>query len=184
MANSNLFLHICCAPCACYPVDHFRQNGFEVTGFWHNPNIHPVSEYELRRQALQEYRQKTGLEIIFDGEYRIEEWFDRTAPGWRTGDREKRCGLCYLFRMERTVAEAKKRGFRAFSTTLLYSRYQFHDRIAGICRELAAEHGLEFVYSDLRAGWQKGIEMSKTMGLYRQKFCGCLFSGVEARKNK
>ena len=180
--NDRFLLHVCCAPCACYSVDFLRQKGFDITGFWFNPNIHPFTEYERRRLTLEEYRAKAGLDVVFDCEVGVGTWLERTRQGWSSGDKERRCGLCYKIRLERTVAEAKKRGFGGFSTTLLYSRYQFHDDIVAICRELEKSHGVRFVYFDLRQGWQKGIEISKAMGLYRQKYCGCLFSEEEGKK--
>jgi predicted adenine nucleotide alpha hydrolase (AANH) superfamily ATPase len=177
-----LFLHACCAPCACWPVDFLKKKGFEVAGFWCNPNIHPLAEYRRRRQAFADYSRIAGLEVVSDEEYDLGGWFERTREGWAAKDREKRCSLCYLPRLERTVVEAKRRGFAAFSTTLLYSRYQFHERIAGICADLSEKYGVRFVYFDFREGWQKGIAMSKEMGLYRQRYCGCLFSGLEAQQ--
>ena len=179
--SEKLFLHICCAPCACFSADFFRREGFESTGFWYNPNIHPLSELERRKSGLDEYSKKTGLEVVVGDHSVLEDWLEETRPGWSAKDRELRCSLCYRIRMSRTVVEAKKRGFVNFSTTLLYSRYQFHDRIVEICRGLAKEHGLNFVYFDLRQGWQKGIEISKKMGLYRQRYCSCLFSEAEAK---
>jgi predicted adenine nucleotide alpha hydrolase (AANH) superfamily ATPase len=178
----NILLHVCCGPCACYPVEILRGRGFEPVAFWHNPNIHPSAEYGLRKAAFVSMAAQTGIDtdwdesVCWDGPLG---WFEQTRPGWVNGNKEERCARCCEMRLRRTAARTAEKGWKRFSTTLLYSRYQYHDRISEIGRKLAKDRGLEFLYEDFRKGWNRGIELSKSLGLYRQKYCGCVFSEAE-----
>ncbi len=172
----DLLLHVCCGPCACYSVEVFRKEGFDLTAYWYNSNIHPHKENLERLKATKIFSEKRELSLVMDDEYGIDAWLEAVRPGRMTKNKEDRCALCYTMRMERTAIKAKEKGISRFSTTLLYSRYQFHDRIKSIGEELQEKHGVEFIYRDLRVGWNEGIRISKEMGLYRQKYCGCVFS--------
>lgn len=173
-----LLLHICCAGCACYPVKLMEEKkDIRVTGFWYNPNIHPYTEYQKRLMALGYYAQKTSLPVICEENYPMEEWFHRIGRDFEAED--KRCPLCYSLRIEKTACAAKEKGFDAFSTTLLYSKHQNRDLIRKICEEQARKYGLKFYDEDFHSGWKEGIEISKEMGLYRQNYCGCIFSEKE-----
>jgi hypothetical protein len=169
-----ILLHICCAPCAVYPVQELRREGMSVTGFFYNHNIHPLQEYRMRLETVRKYAELEELEVIFRDEYRLEEFLANVASA-----PEKRCRYCYFSRMEIAAAAAVDLGFEAFSTTLLYSRYQKHDMIREIGERIAGKYGIRFHYDDFRRGWREGITLSKKMELYRQQYCGCIYSEKE-----
>ncbi len=166
-----ILLHLCCGPCAIVPVQRLRDAGAELTGFFYNHNIHPYQEYRRRLETVREYSDKVGLELIVRDEYNLEEFLTAVA-----GNPAERCGYCYFSRLEAVAAAAASNGFDAFSSTLLYSRYQRHDDIRTLGERAASRHGVAFHYDDFRSGWQEGIRLSKEMGLYRQQYCGCIYS--------
>jgi predicted adenine nucleotide alpha hydrolase (AANH) superfamily ATPase len=152
-----------------------REQGFEVTGLFDNPNIHPLTEYVRRRDTLREFQDHLGIKVIYKcAEYAPLEWFRRVSHR-----EENRCFHCYRMRLESAAAVATRGGFDAFSTTLLYSRFQKHELIAEVGRDLAAAGGAEFCYADFREGWKEGVTVSKELGMYRQQYCGCLYSENE-----
>ncbi|RNC73183.1 MAG: hypothetical protein ED859_00300 [Desulfuromonadales bacterium] len=169
-----LLLHICCAPCSIYPVSQFRDQGLDVTGFWFNHNIHPYQEYRRRLDTVREYADKVALEVVYRDEYRLEEFLGAVAQ-----NPAERCFYCYFSRLDAVAAAAAALGFDAFSSSLLYSRYQKHDAIIACAERAAERHGVAFRYDDLRRGWQEGIRISREMGLYRQQYCGCIYSEKE-----
>lgn len=165
-----ILIHTCCAPCLIAPLQELRQD-WDVTALWYNPNIHPYAEYLKRRDTLKDFAEKEGLPVIWQDEYDLEMYLQVT--GIKSTDR---CANCYEMRMLRTAQVAMGRGFDAFSTTLLYSKYQQHEEVKAIGERLARQFGLDFYYRDWRELWHKGIEMSKAANLYRQPYCGCIFS--------
>jgi epoxyqueuosine reductase len=112
-----LLLHICCGPCAVYPVKELRSSGVEVTGFFFNHNIHPYTEYKLRMEALRKYAEMVELEVVYREEYLLEEFLENVA-----GEPAKRCRYCYESRLEEAAKTAAELGFPYYSSTLLYSR--------------------------------------------------------------
>ncbi len=170
----NILLHICCGPCAVYPVKVLGAAGHRVEGYFDNPNIHPYQEFLRRLDSLEKFAGQAQFPVIWNKEYDIEEFFRQVA--FRE---EERCRCCYQLRLTRTARMARDRGFKAFTSTLLYSRYQQHDLIQELARQAATEAGVDFYYEDFRRGWAEGIAQSKALGLYRQNYCGCLFSERE-----
>ena len=174
-----LLLHICCGPCALYPIKELLNKEFDkVTGFFYNPNIHPPSEYKRRRDTLSEAASKTGFELIIP-EYKMEEYFRKVLA---KEDSPERCSLCWELRLFETANFAKDNGFDAFTTTLLISPYQDHEKIKRIGEKIAGEKGVQFYYQDFRPGFKDGQEQAKKENLYRQKYCGCVFSELERVK--
>ncbi len=169
-----ILLHICCGPCALYPLRTLRAAGHEVTGFFFNPNIHPYQEYARRLEAVHDMARKEALPLIIRDDYDLESFLANVAPA-----PEKRCGYCYVSRLKAAAEAATGNGFEAFSASLLYSRYQRHDEIRSLGEHLGREHGVTFHYEDFRPGWQEGIRLSKELGLYRQQYCGCIYSEKE-----
>jgi predicted adenine nucleotide alpha hydrolase (AANH) superfamily ATPase len=169
-----VFFHICCAPCALYPFYRLREEGMEPTGFFYNPNIHPYTEYKKRLDTVKEFSLRAGLDVLYRDGYDLDEFLTRVA-----GAGAHRCERCYRMRLDAAGAAAKEKGFGLLTTSLLYSKYQKHDLIRGIAKEMAAEHRIEFYYEDFRHGWREGIVESKAMGLYRQQYCGCIYSERE-----
>jgi len=146
----------------------------DLTGFFFNPNIHPYTEWKARRKALAGYAPGAGLPMIFDEDYLLEEFIRGVAH--REGER---CSFCYAMRLRRTAQAAAQNKFDAFSTTLLVSPYQKHDLIREIGGEVSRETGVQFVYRDFRPGYRAAVERSRELGLYRQKYCGCIYSEKE-----
>jgi predicted adenine nucleotide alpha hydrolase (AANH) superfamily ATPase len=169
-----ILLHICCANCAIYPVQRLRDQGHRVTGYYHNHNIHPYQEFRRRLGTTREYAQIVDLDLIVDESYELETFLANVANA-----PDNRCEYCYRSRLEATAAQAAACGAEGFTTTLLYSRYQRHQDIIDYGLKLATQHGLTFHYEDYREGWNEGIRISKEMGLYRQQYCGCIYSEKE-----
>jgi len=174
-----LLLHICCGPCALYPIRQLLDKKFDkITGFFYNPNIHPPSEYKRRKDALSEAASKIGLEVLTP-EYRMEEYFRKTLSKENSPER---CQLCWELRLSETADFAKTNDFDAFTTTLLVSPYQDHEKIKKIGERIADEKSVKFYYQDFRPGFKDGQEQAKKENLYRQKYCGCVFSELERVK--
>jgi hypothetical protein len=169
-----ILLHICCANCAISPIEKIREEGNEVVGYFFNPNIHPYQEYQKRLDALKQYSDKGGLKVIYRDEYLLEEFLRNVSHRVK-----ERCQYCYSLRLEAAAQEAKHKGFDAFSTTLLESGHQNHALIKETGERVAKEIGIPFYYEDFRQGWKRGVEVSKAMGLYRQQYCGCIYSEKE-----
>lgn len=168
----NLLLHTCCAPCSVYCIDSLRKEGIEPVSYWYNPNIHPYIEYKTRRDTLKEYSQMENFKLIIEEDYGLDEFCKNVS-----NDLKNRCkNYCYPVRLEQTAKFAKENGFDAFSTTLLVSPYQQHDAIKEIAEQMAKKYGVEFVYRDFRVGFREGQAKARELGLYMQKYCGCVFS--------
>lgn len=183
-----LLIHICCGPCAIYPLRKLLEGklapealnqGVDVWGFFYNPNIHPYTEYRKRLEAVKTLAERMDIKVIYRDEYNLEEFLKNSVslPG------STRCKYCYSSRLEATALTAKENGFDGFSSSLLYSRYQNHEVIKGIGLMLADRYGIPFYYEDFRLGWKEGIKWSKEMNLYRQQYCGCIFSEKERYLN-
>ncbi|MBT0665968.1 epoxyqueuosine reductase QueH [Geobacter pelophilus] len=166
-----ILLHICCAPCSIVPLQSLKAEGHDVTGFFFNHNIHPYQEYKRRLDAVKEYAAMVDLEMTIMDNYLVEEFLAAVA-----GDPANRCSYCYASRLAVAARTAAEQGFDAFTSSLLYSRYQRHDEIRKTGEDLAMQHGIAFHYDDYRTGWQEGIRISKELGLYRQQYCGCIYS--------
>ncbi len=169
-----LLLHVCCANCAIYPVKVLRQQHHQVTGFFFNHNIHPFQEFQRRLATVKDYASRVELEVIYRSDYLLVEFLAQVAQAPAL-----RCDYCYRTRLEETAQTAAAHGFEGFSSTLLYSRYQQHERLRADGEALARKYGITFCYQDFRNGWREGIETSKAMGLYRQQYCGCIYSEME-----
>lgn len=171
MSAAKILVHVCCAPCFAAPCQDLGDKEMDVTVWWFNPNIHPFTEYQKRLQTLLDFTAEMQLPLILRDEYRLEEFLATVAH-----DPESRCEYCYRSRLEELVRTAKEHDFDSFSTSLLYSRYQKHDLIVSICQELSGRYGVPFYYDDWRRFWQRGIEISKAAQMYRQQYCGCIYS--------
>lgn len=170
-----LLLHTCCGTCLIYPHSHLAQE-FKVISFYYNPNIQPRSEHEQRRDSLRQYCQSKGIELISET-YALSDYFDQVD--FRKGF-PSRCHQCYQLRLNKTAARAKEENISLISTTLLVSPYQQHDQVRETGEKAAAGFGLEFVYQDFRQGFRETRMLSKSFGIYQQKYCGCIFSEDES----
>lgn len=169
-----VLLHVCCGPCTIYPFTSLKDEGMEVTGYFYNPNIHPYQEFKRRLSTFEHYSILSRLPVIVEKQYGLREFVRKTAF-----HEDERCPICYQLRLEKTVALAQSKGFDAFSTTLLYSKYQRHTILLEICNRLAAENKIHFLYRDFREGWQFGVDRSIELNMYRQPYCGCIYSEQE-----
>jgi epoxyqueuosine reductase len=169
-----VLLHICCAPCTIYPLRMLREEGSEVCGVFTNPNIHPYLEYRKRLETLDTYAGQARLPVIREENYSMGDFFRQVA--FRE---EERCRYCYDLRLTRAAQIASRGRFDAFTTTLLYSRFQKHDLIRSIGESVAETLGIPFLYRDFREGWSEGVRISKEIGMYRQPYCGCIYSEKE-----
>jgi len=173
-----LLLHTCCAPCLIYPLEQLREKRFDVTGFFYNPNIHPLAEYDNRRQAVANFSGADNTEVIYP-EYNPAEFFrainqKETSP--------ERCFICWTLRLKKTAETAKQKEFTYFSTTLLVSPYQDQEKLKKIGNDIANEAGVGFYYEDFRPGFRQAHNQAKAQGIYCQKYCGCIYSELERLK--
>jgi len=169
-----LLMHICCGPCTIFPLKELRTQGHEVVGAFYNPNIHPYQEYQRRRQTLSDYAEKSFLQIICPDDYLMEEFLRQVAF-----KEKERCDYCLMDRLKYTAWLAHTEKYDGFTTTLLYSKHQKHDKIREIGESLSKQLGVAFYYQDFRVGWDEGIKISKELGMYRQNYCGCIYSEKE-----
>lgn len=174
-----LLMHTCCAPCSVYCIDTLRKEGIEPTLYWYNPNIHPYTEYKARRDCLKEYANSINVQAIFEENYGLDE-FCREA----VKDLKARCtNYCYPVRLRKTFEYAKENGYDTVTTTLLYSIYQKHDFIKEYMEQLSKEFEIDFLYRDFRVGFWEGHQKAHDIGLYMQKYCGCIFSEEDRYSN-
>lgn len=178
-ASQRLLLHVCCGPCAIMPINRLTDEGYAVTAWFMNPNIQPLAEYLRRREAVGEVADRLGVAILYaDEAWDIAEWLRDMRGRDATPER---CMHCCGSRVKAALARARELGFPFVSTSLLYSRYQPHDAIAATGRSCG---GAAFVYRDFRQDWQAGIDISRAWGIYRQPYCGCVYSEAERYRKK
>jgi predicted adenine nucleotide alpha hydrolase (AANH) superfamily ATPase len=194
----NILLHTCCSNCAIYPFKIVASEGHSFTGLWFNPNIHPFEEYNARLQSLKKLSDMWSIDMLFLEDYGTEEYFgmfglsdnlagtkDIIAIDPKLIPRHpERCRRCYELRLGRTAEEASRKGFDAFSTTLLISPYQDFEQIEATGKELADRYNVEFFLKDFRPYFRDAMASAKELGLYRQKYCGCIFSKIERHKGR
>ena len=183
-----LLLHVCCAPCASGTLDALCE-AFQVTCFYYNPNIAPREEFDRRFQELTRLTRVMPLpdkpDVMlgpYDGER-----FDALARGLEDMEEGgERCFKCYALRLEETAREAKARGFAYFTTTLSVSPYKNADKLNKLGGEIAGRYGVKYLYSDFKkkGGYQRSFERSKEYALYRQDYCGCVYSTAAAERKK
>lgn len=181
--KDKLLIHACCGPCLVGVYEDIQNNleDFNITGMedvdilWYNPNIHPKKEYIKRRDTLVEYLKMVGKEPIILEEYDLMK-FAKVAVNPKDYGFCLRCEYCYRVRLRKLFEYAKENGYTAATTTLLISPYQKHEMMIDICKEYEKEYGVKFVYKDFRTIFRKGQQRARELELYRQKYCGCIFS--------
>jgi predicted adenine nucleotide alpha hydrolase (AANH) superfamily ATPase len=151
-----------------------KAGGLDVMGFFYRHNIHPWSECLKRQETLESYARQIDLRLIIQEGYELEGFIQNVV--YREKDR---CTYCYHDRLRTTALLAKRGKFDYFSTTLLYSKFQKHAMIKSIGESIGKSIGVPFFYEDFRTGWKEGINTSKNLGLYRQQYCGCIYSEKE-----
>jgi len=173
MAKS-ILIHSCCAHCAAHTTLHWQQQGYAVSCLWYNPNIHPYSENQYRLQAMQSLAETLGLRLMVNEDYDMINYFRRVV-----GHEGQRCRHCLQLRLSKTAEIARRAGFAAFTSTLLISPHQQHDLLREIGYRVAEATGIEFQYADLRKRYSGSRRLTKELNLYRQQYCGCLYSEWE-----
>ncbi len=169
-----ILLHICCAPCAIYPASVLRGEGAEIHGFFYNPHIQPWQEFDRRLKTLEAYAQAEKIPLILRPDYDPTTFFRQVAF------REtSRCIYCYSLRLDAAARTAKKSRFDAFTTTLLYSKQQKHELVVSLAKEASLKYSIPFYYRDFREGWKEGQAKARNLGIYRQQYCGCVYSEME-----
>ncbi|MCS5591636.1 MAG: epoxyqueuosine reductase QueH [Gammaproteobacteria bacterium] len=175
--EKRLLLHSCCAPCAGEIMEAVASADIETTIFFYNPNIHPVDEYELRKEENVRFAKKLGMEIV-DGDYDKDEWFGRTKGQEDEPERGARCTTCFDMRFEVTAKYAKEHGFDLISSTLGISRWKDMNQINGCGHRSGALYGVPYWDFNWRkqGGSSRMLELSKKEKFYQQEYCGCVYS--------
>lgn len=171
---SRLLLHNCCAPCTIHPLAVLRDEGWDVSGWFYNPNIHPYREWQHRRDTLAQYAALTQFPVTWVEGYDLPAFLQEALAAG-----SDRCLSCYRRRLSSVARAAREGGYDAFSTTLLVSPYQRHDELRRLGEEIARTEGIPFVYRDFRPGFRAAQARAKELELYRQPYCGCIFSERE-----
>ena len=169
-----VLLHSCCAPCSVYCIDTLREGGVEPVSLWFNPNIHPWQEYKARRDTLIDYGASVNMDVRVLDDYGLRDFVRAVAS-----DIDHRCAHCYTIRLGTAAKYAAENGFRAFTSSLLISPYQNHELLRQVGEEMARWYGVAFLYRDFRPGFRAGQAKARELGLYMQKYCGCVFSEEE-----
>ena len=168
----SLLLHVCCAPCLISTLPYL--GGYDISCFWYNPNIHPFTEYKHRLGALLDYTSENNIILKVKDYYGLFDFAQNVI-----NNPDGRCGYCYETRIKETAQYAKGRGFDLFSATLLVSPYQNHAKIKQTCEKYGAEYNIPFFYGDFRGNFKEGQKTARERDIYRQKYCGCIFSKRE-----
>lgn len=173
-----ILLHTCCAICLIGPYEELTDDDHDVTVFFFNPNIHPLIEFRRRLKAVKVLQERMPFDAIYEEAYGLHKFL--TSVGWQGNHR---CADCYRLRLDRTAQVAAERGFDAFTTTLFTSTHQDHDLIREAGRTASGKHDVEFLVRDWRDLAESNHEKAREMNLYRQQYCGCIFSEEERYKD-
>jgi predicted adenine nucleotide alpha hydrolase (AANH) superfamily ATPase len=182
MPKPRLLVHVCCAPDALF-VFGVLKGDYEVAGFFSNSNVHPRGEYVLRLEEARKVARTHGVPLIED-DYDPDGWLLLTRKFKDEPEKGRRCDVCYAARLGRTAERAAREGFDAFATVMSLSPWKKAAVMNRIGRQFAARHGLAFLEADFKKkdGFKKSVDLSRTHGLYRQDYCGCLYSRTAAEK--
>ncbi len=174
-----ILVHICCAPCAVYPFYDLKHHFEEVMGFWYNPNIHPFLEYQRRLEGVKVLAKKKEVRVIYRDEYDIKKFLRQVV--YRES---QRCLFCYYERLEKTAIFARRGEFDYFSSTLVLSPHQDQNLLKTVMEAISDKYQIKPYLERIERGWQKSREFSKEMKLYRQEYCGCVYSEEERYREK
>ena len=174
MKNNSVLVHCCCAHCTAYTVEHWRRQGYELSALWYNPNIHPYREHQHRQEAMRSLAEKMDFPLITDDSYDIIDYFRMVAE-----NEAQRCRHCFQLRLGKTAETAVELGFDAFTSSLLISPHQKHDLLFEIGNNIAEKVDIRFLYADLRKYYSDSRRITKPLSLYRQQYCGCIYSEWE-----
>ena len=180
--KKTLLLHACCAPCSSAVLERIAEY-FDITILYYNPNITEKEEYEKRLQELEKFVNEINLDNIkvMPGRYQPEEFFEMSKGLEQEKERGKRCYQCYRLRLEETAKIAEQQNFDFFTTTLSISPYKNSKWLNEIGVDLDKKYQSTYLYADFKKknGYKRSIELSKQYNLYRQDYCGCIYSKKE-----
>ena len=183
-----LLLHVCCAPCSSYVLEYLNQY-FDITILFYNPNISPASEFTFRAEELDRLIHEMPLSApvrLHIADYNPEEFYNIAKGLEHLPEGGERCTICYRLRLEETARMAKDGGYDYFTTTLSISPLKDAQRLNSIGKELSKQYGVPYLYSDFkkREGYKRSIQLSADHHLYRQDYCGCIYSKRDAENRK
>ena len=176
----SLLLHVCCAPCSSYVIEYLSEY-FNITIYYYNPNISPIQEYNFRLEELsrllKEMKEAENIEVL-PCEYDPETFYEIAKGLEKEKEGGERCFKCYRLRLEKTAEAAKEKSFDYFTTTLSISPYKNAEKLNEIGKELSEKYNVPYLFSDFKKknGYKRSIELSKEYDLYRQDYCGCIYS--------
>ncbi|VEU80706.1 Uncharacterized BCR, COG1636 [Haploplasma axanthum] len=166
-------MHMCCAPCATFPVELLKEKGLDVEGLFYNPNIHPYEEFKKREEQVKKLSEIYKIKVHFLPDFEQQLWEEMKDKS------KNRCGTCYQKRIARLFKFAKVEKFDAVTTSMLVSPYQDHEKIKELATMYSEKYGIPFYYEDFRVGYREGQEKAKEHGFYKQRYCGCVLSLLE-----
>lgn len=177
MNNFRILVHSCCAPCSTYSFQKLANDGYIPTGLFYNPNIQPVFEYERRRDEFVRFAEFKGYDFLLV-EDDNDDWDKQAAQLAEYPEGGDRCLMCYRYRLEKTAQLAAQNQFELFTTVLTISPHKNAGKINAIGKEIADKYGLTFLEENFKKkeGFKKSLQYSAELGLYRQDYCGCLYS--------
>lgn len=183
-----LLLHSCCAPCSSYVLEYLSQY-FEITVFYYNPNIYPPEEYEKRVQEQERFIRELPVShpiSFLGGAYDTERFYEMAKGLEREPEGGARCFGCYRLRLEEAAQAARQGGFDYFTTTLSISPLKNAEKLNQIGEEIGAHYGIPYLNSDFKKknGYKRSVELSAQYGMYRQDYCGCVYSMQERERQK
>ena len=176
-----LLLHACCGPCSSYVVEYL-SNYFDITIYYYNPNTYPEAEFSRRLDELNKFINNFNNKIkVIEENYNPTEFYNNIKGLEHLGEKSRRCYNCYKLRMNKAAMYAKENNFDYFTTTLSISPYKNANWINEIGSKLENKIGIKYLYSDFKKkdGYKRSLELSKEYGLYRQEYCGCVYSKQE-----
>lgn len=179
--KKSILLHSCCGPCSSACIERLKDY-FDITIIYYNPNIEPRREYEKRKSEQIRLLKEWNIKFL-DVDYDNESWRDKVKYLKEEAEGGKRCSVCFGIRLKKTAAKAKELGFDYFGTTLTVSPHKNSALINKIGGSIGKSLGVKFLYSDFKKkeGYKRSIELAKEFDLYRQNYCGCLYSKEEGR---
>ena len=176
-----LLLHACCGPCSSYVIEYL-SNYFDITIYYYNPNTYPENEFIRRLEELKKFTSTFNNNVkVIEENYDSGEFYKSIKGLEKLGERSERCYKCYELRMKKTILYAKENNYEYFTTTLSISPYKNAEWINEIGKKLENEFNVKYLYSDFKKknGYKKSLELSKKYNLYRQDYCGCIYSKLE-----
>lgn len=178
---ARLLLHACCGPCLIEPLESLAREADHVTIVFANPNIHPAEEYERRRDTLRDYASGLGVDVV-ELDYDPARW--EAVVGPLRGAGRARCRACYALRLGQAAGWAASHGYDALATTLTISPYQDAEAIAEEGAKAASDAGIAYLHRDFRERYPEATRRSRELGMYRQNYCGCRYSQLEAQAER